>query len=155
MLKEKTPETIVCAVRGQPASRHTVTRAIDLALEHNARLIFVLVVAAEFMGQVAPAMVPLRAVFEQLWDLGEFTMLILCDRAERRGVKKVEWAIRKGDIREQIVDYVREIHPDMLVMGRPLPGVSRSVFTPEEFDEFVCQIEEEVGVEVVQVMPTA
>jgi nucleotide-binding universal stress UspA family protein len=155
MSKEITPKTIVCAVRGQPVSRRTVTRAIDLALEHNARLIFMLVVAAEFMGQVTPAMVSLRAVYEQLWDLGEFTMLILCDRAERRGVEQVEWIIRKGDIREQIVDYVKEIHPDVLVLGLPLPDFSRSVFTPDEFDEFVRRIEKEVGIEVVQVRPAA
>ena len=45
------PDHIVCAVRGSPQSRATVTRAIDLALEHDARLTFFYAVDAEFLAR--------------------------------------------------------------------------------------------------------
>ena len=43
-------EYILCAVRGGQESRRTVTRAIDLAVEHNARLNFFHILDAEFLG---------------------------------------------------------------------------------------------------------
>ena len=48
-------EHIVCAVRGSPQSRATVTHAIDLALETNARLTFFYAVDAEFLAQAPSA----------------------------------------------------------------------------------------------------
>jgi len=44
-------EHIVCAVRGSPQSRATVTRAIDLAREHDARLTFFYAVDVEFLAR--------------------------------------------------------------------------------------------------------
>jgi len=82
---------IICAVRGQPNGIETVTRAIDLALEHNAKLTFCLIVNAEFLGKASPTFTSLSAAYRQLEDMGKFSMLILCDRAQRRGVMK--WII--------------------------------------------------------------
>jgi nucleotide-binding universal stress UspA family protein len=147
-----TVEHIICAVRGQPESRKTVTRAIDLALEHNAHLTFCLVIDVEFLGQSAPTLTPLRAAYRQLEDLGEFSMLILCDRAERRGVKEVEYLIRKGNIPEQLRQLVKEVKVEVMVMGRPMPGMGRSVFTPAEFDAFVDNLEQETGIQIIQVV---
>jgi nucleotide-binding universal stress UspA family protein len=145
-------EHIICAVRGQPESRKTVTRAIDLALDHDAHLTFCLVIDVEFLGQSAPTMTPLIAAYRQLEDLGEFSMLILCDRAERRVVKEVEYLIRKGNISEQLHRLVKEVGAEVMVMGRPVPGMERSVFTPAEFDAFVERLEQEAGIRIIQVV---
>ena len=72
------PERIVCAVRGSPESRATVTRAIDLALESGARLTFCYVVDAEFQAQAAIGS-PLSVVYRELISMSEFTLLILKD----------------------------------------------------------------------------
>ena len=143
---------IICAVRGQPESRATVTRAIDLALEHKAHLTFFLVIAAEFLGKSAPTLTPLRAAYQQLEDMGEFSMLILCDRAERRGVKQVDYIIRKGNIPEQLRLLASESAADMMVLGRPVRGMGRSVFTPAEFDAFVESVEQEACIQIIQVV---
>ena len=143
---------IICAVRGQPESRATVTRAIDLALEHDARLTFCLVIAAEFLGKSAPTLTPLRAAYQQLADMGEFSMLILCDRAERRGVKRVDYLIRKGQVPDQLRLLACEAGADVMVLGRPVRGIGRSVFTPAEFDSFVESLEHEAGIQIVQVV---
>ena len=143
---------IICAVRGQPESRATVTHAIDLALEHDALLTFCLVIDAEFIGQAAPTLTPLRAAYRQLEDMGEFSMLILCDRAQRRGVKQVDYHIRKGNIPEQLRQLAQETDADMMILGRPIRSVGRSVFTPAEFDSFIESLEKEADIQVVQVL---
>jgi len=143
---------ILCAVLGKPTSRTTVTKAIDLALEHNARLTFTHVVDAEFLASATPTMTPLRAIYNQLRELGEFSMLILCDRAQRRGVENVDYIIREGQILSQLRMAISEMQPDMFVVGKPL---GKSPTTPsitiEEIEEFITDIEENFSIQVVPV----
>jgi nucleotide-binding universal stress UspA family protein len=148
---EKIIRLIICAVRGIPESRKAVTKAIDLALEHDAKLIFCFVIDVEFIGQSAPTLTTLGAAYEQLENLGEFSMIILTDRAKRRGVEDVEYLIRKGELSAQLFQVVKETEADILVIGRPVPQRSRGVFTPADFDAFIEKIEAETGVQVIQV----
>ena len=99
-MSEKNIRHIVCAVRGRPASRETVTKAIELALEHDARLTFLHIMDAEFMEHATVG--PLSVIYQELKDMGEFTMMILVDRAQRRGVKEVDYVLREGNIIKQI-----------------------------------------------------
>ena len=149
----KTP-SIVCAVRGSRESRATVTRAIDLALESKGRLTFFYVVDAEFQAQAAIGS-PLSVVYQELISMSEFTLLILKDRAERRGVTEVELLIREGDVRTQLLDLVREKLPDVLVLGWPVRGAGRPRFKPAEFAAFVAELEGagDLHVEVVSAPP--
>ncbi len=145
-------EHIVCAVRGSPQSRATVTRAIDLALEHDARLTFFYAVDVEFLSRTT-VRGPLSVVYRELTDMSQFAMLILKDRAERRGVAQVEFIIREGDVRMQLLDLVREVQPDLLVLGWPLRGAGRPRFRPDEVRAFVAELER-VGNTCVEVVPT-
>ena len=95
MTKEK-PQHIICAVRGGPESRETVDKAIDLALMHGARLTFLHILDAEFLEYATIG--PLSVVYRELNEMGTFTMLILCDRAERRGVERVDYVLPEGNI---------------------------------------------------------
>jgi nucleotide-binding universal stress UspA family protein len=150
-MMQKSVEHIICAVRGRPTSRKTVTRAIDLALEHEAKLTFIHVVNAEFLGQAAPTMSPLRMVFRRLKEMGEFAMLILVDRAERRGVEQVDYRIREGNIPVQLLALAEELDGDILVIGRPLMEPGKAVFAQEEFERFVQQLETEKGMRIIQI----
>ena len=105
MTKSKS-QHIICAVRGGPESRATVTRAIDLALGSGARLTFFHVMDAEFLGYATIA--PLSVVYNELVEMGTFTMLILCDRAQRRGVAQVNCIVREGNIRKQLRQFAFE-----------------------------------------------
>ena len=144
-------EHIVCAVRGSPQSRATVTRAIDLALERGARLTFFYAVDVEFLSRTT-VRGPLSVVYRELIDMSEFTMLILKDRAERRGVAQVDFIIREGDVRTQLLDLVREMQPEVLVLGWPLRGAGRPRFKPDEVRAFVAELEQE-GTTRVEVVP--
>ena len=142
---------ILCAVRGQPKSRGTATRAIDLALEHDARLTFVWVIDIQFLSQAAPTMSPISVIYNQLQEMGEFSMLILCDRAERRGVKQVDYMIRKGGIADELLQIALESRADMMVLGRPVRELGQSIFTPDRFAKFVKEVEQKAGLEVIEV----
>ena len=140
---------IVCAVRGQPESRETITLAIDLALQHKARLTFFHVIDAEFLAYATVG--PPRLIYQELVAMAEFTMLILKDRAERRGVQAVDYLIREGNVRKQICNFAVETHADLLIVGRPKPGPKRRIFKEGEIEEVVAELEKEANVKIVLV----
>ena len=142
---------ILCAVRGQPASRSTVQRAINLSLENDAELTFLLVLTTTQLSRAAPLRAPLRAVYQQLESLGEFSMALLQDRAEHRGLEEVTTLVRRGTPGEVIHEVVKELAPDILVMGEPVPDEPRAIFKPEEFRDFVNALGDSSQAEIVVV----
>jgi nucleotide-binding universal stress UspA family protein len=143
------PQHIICAVRGGPESRETVTRAIDLALEYGARLTFLHILDAEFLEYATIG--PLSVVYHELNEMGTFTMLILSDRAQRRGVEQVDYVLVEGNIRDGLIRYANETKAEMMVVGRPTRGPSRNVFKIAEFDDFVAELEQEGGLTIIKV----
>jgi nucleotide-binding universal stress UspA family protein len=146
-----TPREIVCAVRGGPESRKTVTHAIDLALQTGASLTFFRVMDAEFLGHATIG--PLSVVYRELGQMAEFAMLILCDRARRRGVTDVDFVVRDGSVRRQLLRLAGETPAEVLVVGRPVRSPGQNVFRPAEFEGFVAELEERGGLRVVTVTP--
>jgi nucleotide-binding universal stress UspA family protein len=148
----ETPQHIICAVRGGPESRDTVTRAIELALESGARLTFFHVMDAEFLEHATIG--PLSVVYHELVEMGTFAMLILCDRAQRRGVAQVDYIVREGNIRKQLHQFSIETRAKMMVMGRPTRSPGHNVFKIDEFETFVAELEQEGNLRIVQVTPS-
>jgi nucleotide-binding universal stress UspA family protein len=140
---------IVCAVRSRPGGERTVRRAIDLALETGASLTFFQTVDAEFVRNVIDKRASLKAIYQELEGMAEFTMTILCNQARLRGVKKVDCVVRRGDVRQQLIELVAELDPDILVMGRPYPSPGPDRFLAEELDHFVAELEEKGQLQVV------
>lgn len=148
-MSERNPQHIICAVRGGPESRNTVTKAIDLALEYGARLSFLHILDAEFLEYATIG--PLSVVYRELNEMGAFAMLILVDRAERRGVERVDYVLREGDIRRGLIRFANETHAEMMVIGRPTRSPGRNVFKRAEFDRFVDELEQEAHLQIVKV----
>ena len=145
--------SIVCAVRGQPTSRETVTRAIDLALAHQARLIFVHITNVDFLNMATPGMSSTRRVYHQLREMAEFTRLLLCDRANRRGVEQADSIIREGDIQPQLYQLLIELRPDLLVIGEPRHDAGDAVFAGAELEEFLSRLGDEINLHFEIVKP--
>ena len=148
---DKSIKKIVCAVRGHPQGRDTASRAIELALQYGAQLTFVLVLDAEYLGIPTPVMTPLRTVYRQLEEMGEFAMLILVDRALRRGLQNVGYSVLKGEVKDELRKLTKTTDADMLVLGRPDPNVRKSIFEPAEFDQFITDLQVQTGVHIVPV----
>jgi nucleotide-binding universal stress UspA family protein len=150
-METRQPRHIICAVRGGPESRETVTQAIALALESDAQLTLFRVLDAEFLNHATIG--PLSVVYRELIEVGEFAMLILCDRAQRRGVEKVDYIVREGNVRKQLREFAIETHADLLVMGRPVRSPGSNTFKPAEFDSWVAELEEEAKLRVLVISP--
>jgi plasmid stabilization system protein ParE len=87
--------------------------------------------------------------------MGTFAMLILCDRAERRGVEQVDYIVREGTIRKQLYQFAIETHAEVMVMGKPTRSPGRNVFRPDDFTAFVAELEADGNVQILQVTPTS
>jgi nucleotide-binding universal stress UspA family protein len=147
-----TVKHIVCAVRGRPESRTTVTRAVDLALEHQAPITFLHVIDAEFLEHATVA--PLSVVYKELVEMARFAMLILCDRAQRRGVRTVDYIVMEGNIRKQLRQFAIDTQADLMIMGAPTPGPGKNVFKQEELKQFIREMEQESNLRIIQIAPT-
>jgi nucleotide-binding universal stress UspA family protein len=151
-MKLKNVKHILCAVRGVPQSRVTVSKAIDLAIEHQARLTFVHVNNADFLISAGPLLTSLPKVKKQIHSLGEFSMIVLCDRAQRRGVENVDYILREGQILPQILKTLSELNPDLLIIGKPFE-TEAGLFSLKETDveNFVREVEENLNIIVFSV----
>lgn len=139
---------IVCAARGGTGSQPAVNRAIQLAKERDADLTFLFIVNAEFLSH---AMIgPPSIIHEQLRQMGEFIMATLQAKAQASGVP-ADYAVREGEVREQIRQYLEENEVDTLVMGRPIEETEASLFDPGSVSNFAAVLERETGVEVILV----
>jgi len=146
------PQRILCAVRGGHESRKTATHAIDLALQLGAGLTFVRVMDAEFLNYATIG--PPRLVYGELREVAEFAMIILCDRARRRGVVDVDYLISEGNVRANLRLQAAQAGGELLVMGRPVRSPGSNVFKAAEFDAFVGELERAGDLRVVIVSPS-
>ncbi len=147
---------ILCAVRGGPESRETVTYAIDLALQTGARLTFFHALDAEFLDYATIG--PLSVVYQELVEMGKFTMLILVDRAQRRGVAEVNYVVREGNIRKQLLQAAIETKAEVMVLGRPTRSPTQNVFKFDEMESFAAELATEGKLRLIlvpELPPTA
>lgn len=142
---------VACAVRGRLANRNAIDRAIQLAVQNDARLTFLLVMPSSFLDSAGPTMAPVRAIHARLKELGEYILSLLRDQAHQAGVREVRTEVRIGDVRENLRGFVQSVPADILVLGRPTGFEPQSVFTPEEFESFTHEIERvgPIAIEVV------
>lgn len=143
---------IICAVRGHPTSRATVTYAIDLARKLDARLTFFHVITAGFLEHATIG--PLSVVYAELREVSEFMMLLLQDRARRRGVTETDYVIREGNILKQLRQFVQESNAQYLIIGKPSQQLGRSFFDNEaRLRAFAAEIEASTDIQVILVDP--
>jgi nucleotide-binding universal stress UspA family protein len=137
---------IVCAVRGGPASKPTIARAISLAQETGYPLYFLYVVNLDFLTRTTSTRV--HTISEQMSQMGEFILLTAQDTAARQGVT-AEGVIRHGNVGEEIIELCHEIAADYVVLGWPEIEHENTVFTHELLRQFVDQAEDQTGAQVV------
>jgi nucleotide-binding universal stress UspA family protein len=135
--------SVVCATRGGVGSEPAVQGAIALAQEGGLRLTFLYVADVEFMKQTEMGRTALIA--EEVRKMGEFIMMTLVEKAQTEGVE-ADYAVRQGRFREEVVTYLEEAHPAMLVMGRPQEGTAR--LDLDKLNRLTQEVEEETGVPV-------
>ncbi len=136
--------TILCATRGGEASIQTQMKAIELARERGADLLFLYVADVEFLDHMAGAIVV--DVASELENMGEFLLLMAKERAEEQGVT-AHTVVKRGKFRQALIEAAQESGASLIVLGSP--GEDTGITRPEFLQELARSIAEEVGIETI------
>jgi nucleotide-binding universal stress UspA family protein len=137
-------EIILCATRGGEESISAQYKAIELAKERGARLVFLNVADSSFLDRSAAAIVV--DIQEELSKMGEFFLMMAVERAKAYGLE-AEAVIRIGAFRAELIQATKDLGASMIVLGKPGGGASRLEIAG--FDAFKEKLGQETGVEVV------
>ena len=137
---------IVCAVRGGPKSRPTISRAIELSKEHRQLVYFLYVINLDFLSNALHANV--QVMEDEMRQMGEFILLNAQEMAAKAGVE-AQAVTRKGTVREEIITLCQEVDADYVILGRPQHDQLNNVLEMDALEAFARGVEEASGAQVV------
>lgn len=140
---------IVCATRGGEGSRAVQLAAIERARRAGDTLIFLFVADTTFQEDVEETL--RAAVQEEILWMGSAMLQVARRRAEARALE-VQLAIRKGEVRKQIIQFLQEVNAARLFLGAPR-GTTATVFGDDAIEVFAQSIKKATGVDVEVVRP--
>jgi nucleotide-binding universal stress UspA family protein len=139
-------DVILCATRGGEASIRTQQRAIELAKERGAKLVFIFVSDVSFLDAYTAPRVP--AMEGEMEHLGEFLLLMAKERAEKAGVE-ADFTVKQGNFSSALIEATEEYEASLVILGRPADD---SITTLEYLEEQLRhRIKEETGAETLVV----
>jgi nucleotide-binding universal stress UspA family protein len=141
---------IVCATRGGEAGRRTQERAIALAKEQGAELIFLCVFDPSFAGDLNKALS--AAVEEEQQWLGRTLMGVAQARAREQGVEAGA-VVLGGAILDSIEAFLCESGASTLVIGEAKTDSALSAFRHGTIQSCATHVEQNTSVEVIVVTP--
>jgi nucleotide-binding universal stress UspA family protein len=141
---------IVCATRGGEAGRRTQERAIALAQERRAGLIFLCVFDPGFAGPLNSSL-SAAVLAEQQW-LGRALVSVAQARAREQGVEAGAVVV-SGVVLDKIEEFVCESGATTLVIGEAKTDSALSTFRPGAVQSCATHVEQNTSVEVVVVAP--
>ena len=136
---------IVCSTRGGESSHRTQERAIKLACERGAALIFLFVVDPSFSKPVDELLAV--ALADELNRLGNQLLCIARSRAREHKVD-AGVVVRYGAVRQTIENFLREVNASALVLDVPHTDMGARVFPSCKASQFAQEIHSTIGVEV-------
>lgn len=138
--------TILCPTRGGEASFPNQDRAIAIAKEQGAGLLFLYVSNVRFLDRMAsPVLVDIQT---ELDEVGEFVLAMAQERAEKAGIQ-AKTEVRRGRFRHALKEVIQDYSVTTLVLGSAVGGTG--VTTPDYLEEVTQWILTETGVEVIRV----
>ena len=138
---------IVCAIRGGPASRPTIDRSIQLAVETGLPLYFLYVVNLKFLAHTSSSRT--HFISKELNEMGEFILLSAQTEAQMKGIE-TEGVVRQGAVRDEIVNLCKSVEAEFVILGKPKEeNETRNVFNEDRLNEFEKRIEEESGAKII------
>lgn len=137
-------DAILCATRGGEASIRTQQRAIEIAKERSAKLMFIFVSDIEFLDHYTAPRVP--AMETEMERLGEFLLLMAKERAEQAGVE-ADFTVRKGNFGAALIEAAQEYNVSLIVLGRPADSSLTTLGYLE--NKLAPVLKEKTGAEVI------
>ena len=133
----------MCATRGGKASQPTHEKAIELAHERGAELLFLYVFDRRILQRVAtPIVISVEAQVEQMLA---FLRTTAQEQARQAGVR-ARVVIRTGNLLEQIETVAKEEQVNLIILGNP--AEKTSLFKREALQTLGESIEDDTGVPV-------
>jgi nucleotide-binding universal stress UspA family protein len=137
---------ILCPTRGGKGSYPNQDRAIAIAKERDAEVLFLYVTNVQFLGlTAAPKLIDIE---NELDEMGEFMLAMAQERAEEASVT-ASTLVQRGQFREVLIDVLEEHQIDTVVLGSSAGGTG--VITAEYIQELVDEIGGKTGVEFIVV----
>jgi len=136
---------ILCPTRGGEASIPNQMRAITIAKERDATVLFLYISDIHFLDHMASP-VDVEVVQEQLEEMGEFLLVMAQERAKEMGVASVA-EVRQGEFRHSLEDVIREGGIDVVVLGSGSQGTG--ITTPKYRQDLADYLVQNYEVEVV------
>jgi len=135
---------ILCPTRGGKASYANQDRAIALAKEREADLLFLYVSNVKFLGLTSlPFIVDIET---ELDEMGEFILIMAQERADKAGVQ-AEITVERGVFDKVLKAVIQEQQISTVVLGSSKEGTG---ITTEEYVQKLGEtISQELGVEFI------
>ncbi|MEA1925146.1 MAG: universal stress protein [Candidatus Altiarchaeota archaeon] len=140
---------IVCATIGSESCKRAEDKAIALA-QKDGKLIFLYVVDSTFLGSVSREIHGTQTLSKGLHNIGEIILGNAKKKAEDKGII-AETAIMEGTAREEIEKAIAEVGADLLVIGSEKRGWINEHLIKGAVSDFVEELREKTGAEVVVV----
>lgn len=135
---------ILCPTRGGAGSFPNQDRAIAIAKERGAAVMFLYISNVEFLDlSASPKVIDIETEID---EMGEFLMAMAQERAEKAGVKALT-LVRRGHFRDMLIEVIEENQIDTVVLGRSVEG--SGVITAEYIRELGSHISAKTGVEFI------
>jgi nucleotide-binding universal stress UspA family protein len=137
---------ILCPTRGGKGSYPNQDRAIAIAKERGAEVLFLYITNVQFLGlTAAPKLIDIE---NEMDEMGEFMLTMAQERAENASVNALTH-VQRGQFREVLIDFIEEHQIDTVVLGSSAGGTG--VITAEYIQELVDEISGKTGVEFIVV----
>ena len=137
---------ILCPTRGGKGSYPNQDRAIAIAKERGAEVLFLYITNVQFLGlTAAPKLIDIETEMD---EMGEFMLTMAQERAENASVNALT-LVQRGQFREVLIDVIEEHQIDTVVLGSSAGGTG--VITAEFIQELVDEISGKTGVEFIVV----
>lgn len=137
---------ILCPTRGGKGSYPNQDRAIAIAKERGAEVLFLYITNVQFLGlTAAPKLIDIE---NEMDEMGEFMLTMAQERAENASVNALT-RVQRGQFREVLIDFIEEHRIDTAVLGSSAGGTG--VITAEYIQELVDEISGKTGVEFIVV----
>jgi nucleotide-binding universal stress UspA family protein len=142
--------SIVCATRGGEGSRVAQMAAIERAKASDKPLYFLYVVDPHSLDDDIDDSMKDALLAELNW-MGE-TLLRIAQKRADAAYLGTEVRIRRGQVRDEITRFVKDMQADLLVLGAPR-GTTANVFGDDAIERLARWIEEHTAVSVEIIRP--
>ena len=135
---------ILCPTRGGKGSYPNQDRAIAIAKERGAEILFLYISNVEFLGlTAAPILVDIE---HELDEMGEFMLAMAQERAENAEVR-ADTIVKRGKFREILAKVIEEQKIETVVLGSSAGGTG--VVTIDFIRELAAEIHAQIDVEFI------